>query len=311
MSSPILDLSYRHYDGPLLNNVARWWSIAKMTMRLGVKKKFFWTLAALSGYWYLLLIVIFYFTDLLDPRFTERVLSVIQWKDQFVNAFSIGQLIYFILALMIGIGSIANDNRANALLVYLGKPCTKSDYLIGKWLGIAIPLFLVAWVPALVFFVYGALSFRSSGFLTQDPWLFFKIPLMCLAPAAIHASLAVGISSRSNQGRNAGAAYAAIYFAGLFFTKLMQILWLIGSRQDKGTDLVRRFYYCSVDGIQIAWSKFVMGTNGSMLFPAQANQRDFTVPAMESGLVLFGFLFVCVVGVLLAVRRIKAVEVVR
>ena len=38
-SSPIADLSYRHYDGPLNAPVARWWSIAKMTIQVAIKKK--------------------------------------------------------------------------------------------------------------------------------------------------------------------------------------------------------------------------------------------------------------------------------
>src|SRR4051794_26367275 len=99
-SSPILDLSYRNYDGPLEAPIHRWWAIAKMTMRLGVKKRGFWVWAVLSGYWYLILMAVFYFMDVLSPtpEAAAQFFARIIWKDQFLNAFSIGQLIYFILA---------------------------------------------------------------------------------------------------------------------------------------------------------------------------------------------------------------------
>ena len=54
------------------------------------------------------------------------------------------QLFLLFIALLAGAGSIANDNRANALLVYLSKPCRKVDYLFGKWAGLAM---LIAGVP--------------------------------------------------------------------------------------------------------------------------------------------------------------------
>ena len=130
------------------------------------------------------------------------------------------------MALMVGIGTIANDNRANALLVYLSKPCNKKDYLIGKWMGIFLMMMMGIFPAALFFFLYGTLSYRQFGFLSDDPWLLPKVMLIVPLVCAFHASLAVGISSLFNQGRLAGATYAGIYFITNFFTQVIVGIWV-------------------------------------------------------------------------------------
>jgi len=315
-SSPILDLSYRNYDGPLEAPAARWWAIAKMTMRLGVKKRGFWLWAVLSGYWYLVLMAVFYFTEVFlpTPQQAEQFFARIVWKDQFLNAFSIGQLVYFIIALLIGIGTIANDNRANALLIYLSKPCTKLDYIIGKWLGIFVPLTLVVAGPTLLFYLYGVLSYRHYGFLSQDPWLIVRLLFMCTIPGIFHASLALGISSFFNQGRMAGATYSGVYFLGLFFTKAMQVIHTVSAINGAASPkIVETLYYFAPDGLQIAMAKIILGTDGSPLFPGLGGPRGrLPNPIHAPNAALFALLFfgICAMFVLIAWRRVRAVEVV-
>ena len=320
-NSPILDLSYRHYDGPLEAPVQRWWAIAKMSMRLAIKKKGFWIWSALSGYWYVILITIFYFIDVLsqNTQAVEAFFAQIKWKDQFLNAFSISQLLLFIIALLIGIGSIANDNRANALLIYLSKPCSKVDYLIGKWLGIFIPIVIVTVVPTLLFFIYGMLSFRNYGFLSQDPLMIVRLLAMCLISGFFHASVCLGISSMSNQGRMAGAAYAGVYFVGLFFTKAMQIIHAVMWRPGEGRQapgLVNSLYYMSIDGTQIGMAKLVLGTDGSMLInpngPGRGPRNAFPPSIEAPSIFLIGFLYfgICALALMIAWRKVRAVEVV-
>jgi len=319
-SSPIADLSYRNYDGPLEPPINRWWAIAKMSIRLSLKKKGFWVWAVLSGYWYMILLAVFYFVDAQasvvsgkqNPFFANLV-----WKDQFLNGFAIGQLLLFVLALLIGAGAIANDNRANALLVYLSKPCSKLDYVVGKWLGIFIPITAVTAVPTLLFYAYCLMSYRSYGFVTQDPWLIVKLFGMILIPGFFHASAALGISSLFQQGRLAGATYAAFYFFGIFFTKAMQSIIVMSGLNDitgsgsSAPAFVKNLYYCSVDGIQIAVAKVILHTDGSppLAGPGPAAKLG-VVPAPSGWIFIPAFFAICGLFMLLAWSRIRAVEVV-
>src|SRR5947209_6224012 len=52
-SSPIADLTYRTYDGPLAEAKYRWWVIAKYTMLTSLKKKSLWVATAFSAWYYI------------------------------------------------------------------------------------------------------------------------------------------------------------------------------------------------------------------------------------------------------------------
>lgn len=316
-SSPIADLSYRNYDGPLNPPVNRWWAIAKMSMRLSIKKKGFWIWSVLTGAWYAILMTIFYFVDALASNAPTAInqqnpiLKNIIWKDQFLNAFGVSQLFFLILALLLGAGTIANDNRANALLVYLSKPCSKLDYVIGKWLGIFVPLTLVAAVPTLLFYVNCLLGYRSYGFVSQDPWLIVRLLGMILIPGFFHASLTLGISSLFQQGRMAGATYAGLYFFTYFFSQAMQGIYQANAGSGSPETVLNSLTYCSINGIQLAVAKIFLHTDGSQLIPAPQNNPISQIQPEPSWLIFLPIYFgICGLAMLIAWSRIRAVEVV-
>lgn len=328
MSSPILDLSYRNYDGPLDAPGKRWWAIAKATMRIAFKKKSMWVFMALSAWYYLAMIFVLFFVDQAtsqapsisgQPNPLDAFFARIVWKDQFMHGFSYGQINYLAIVLILGAGAIANDNRANALLVYLSKPVTKRDYLWGKWVGVFVPVLMTMLIPMLVFFLYGLMSYRDKGFLSQDPWMIVKLLITCPLAAAFHASLITGVSSMFNQGRLAGAAYAGFYFLSNFFTHLMGITYIGMSGGFRGAarsggadgpmaDLVQRLWYGSIDGINIGLFKGVFQTAGSMPFGLPGRGLFIKAPPLWLPILVVGLLSSAMM--FLAWRRIRAVEVV-
>ena len=323
-STPIADLSYRNYDGELLDTRLRWWVIAKSQILLGLKKKWTWVFAFLSGGYYFGMIFTLFVIDQMAantppnaPNPLSTFLNRLVWKDQFLLGYSYGQIWFLAIGLILGAGSIANDNRANALLVYLSKPCTKADYLLGKWFGVFLPLFVVSAVPPLFFYFYGAMSYREYGFLSSDYLLIFKVLIMLLIGAAFNASLITGLSSLFNQGRLAGAVYAGIYFITNFFTQLMTFAWIStqGGRRGRGDEapeavqsLVSNLYYGSIDGLNIGMAKGILGTDGSPPFGIPTMIKMVPAPSLFMSL---GFIFLLsALMMLVAWRRIRPVEIV-
>lgn len=315
-SSPIADLSYRNYDGPLEKPYFRWWAIAKMMMRLCIKKKGFWVWSVFSAYFYLILGAVFYFAEtfssnigaMASPDAIPQFFQGIVWKDQFLIAFNMSQIWLLIVTLLIGAGSIAGDNRANALLVYLSKPCTKLDYLIGKWVGIFLPLLAVTGLPMLLFYFYCFLSYRQYGFVSQDPWLIMKLLMIIPLPAAFHASVVLGISSLTNQGRVSGAIYAGLYFMTSFLTVAAGGIRAMTFSQEGEKPLLTNLYYASVDGIQQGLAKIILDTRGSAPFNAPTG---ISQPPPPNKLLFVGIYFaICAICLFVAWRRIRAVEVV-
>jgi ABC-2 type transport system permease protein len=307
--NPIADLSYRNYEGVLESPAYRWWPIAKMTMRMAIKKKSFWYLGLLSGWWYFVLSIMLYVMDLFQSTASANspaasFFKTMVWKDRFLEAFSHSQLFLLLIALLIGVGQIANDNKTNALLIYLSKPVSKLDYLIGKWVGIFLCLLGVVAAPTLLFFGYCAMSYRQYGILSDDPYLFFKLLLLFPIAPALHASLALGISSLFDQGRLAGAVYAGLYFISYMFTTAIGVSRAFGGGEKSLADLA---YYCSIDGVQIGLAKDILGTAGSTLFRVNGPPP---VPAPPFLLFAGLYVFLCAAGLLLAWSRVRAVEVV-
>lgn len=319
MSSPIADLSYRNYDGPIEAPRHRWWAIAKMSVRMVIARRGYWWAMLASGWYYLAMIFTLFVVDQLmgaapqrpgAPAPSQQFLDRLVWKDQFLHGFSYGQLMMLMVALMVGAGAIANDNRANALLVYLSKPCTKLDYLIGKWFGVFVPLIAVVIVPGTFFFLYAAMSYRDQGFFS-DPWIYPKFVFGCIAAAGFQASLVMGVSSFFNQGRVAGATYAGIYFLSNFFTQLMVIGFVQTSRGRGASEelsTISKLLYSSIDGQSIGAMKAILGTDGSPFFNLPTRQP--MPPAPPGWLMATVMITVSLICLGMAWKRIRAVEVV-
>ncbi|MEQ1823110.1 MAG: ABC transporter permease subunit [Fimbriimonadaceae bacterium] len=328
-SSPIADLSYRNYDGPLEPLNHRWWSIAKSTMRIGFKKKSAWWCSIASAWYFYAMIFVIFITDKAaeaagnapQMQTMTSFFGRVRWSDQFLHGLQYGQILYFIVALILGAGSIANDTRANALLVYLSKPISKRDYVFGKWFGIFLPLLTIMAAPVLLFYLYGLMSFRDKGFVSQDPLLIFKLFAIMPFAAAFYASLALGISSMFNQGRTAGAVFGGMYFLSNFFTVLMTVAYfgMSGEFSRRGhrpsapqgaLDTVMYLAHSSIDGISNSFTQAVLGRATTAPFNIPVMRGPISTPAPP---LLFGLgigLFVIMISIGLAWRRVRAVEIV-
>lgn len=328
MADGIADLSYRHYSEGMGKASGAWKVICRDTVKRAFKNKAYWVLTAVSGWSYFAVLAFLYFTEQalqsqlaggrgggINPM--KDVFDRIVWGDMFYSGFNAGHLLLFITSLIVGVGVIANDNRANALLVYLSRPCTRTTYLFGKWLGVFIALFVSALLPSLVFWMYGAMNYRPYGFLADDPWLVLKVIAIAGVNAAILSSLAVGFSSLFRQPRLAGATLAGIYFVSYFTTMLFRIALVGGDNLPKAVRaMAEQFSYFSINGMMQGASKVILNTNGSAQFGfmnsgGRGGAGNAIIPKPEAW-IMFGVIgLVLAAAYLIASTRIRAVEVVK
>lgn len=308
--APIADLTYRDYNGPLHTRAIRWWIVAAAGMRMVVRKPGFWIVAALALLPHVFAGLLMY----VESQGMLRSMGMMptypadqKYAAQFFGALKGQWLWMFTIAMMVGAGSIAADNRANALLVYLAKPLTKGDYLLGKWMGIFLMVYAVALVPAVVLYLFCLISFLDNGFLKNEPWLFMRVLGASAIPAAIHASLLVGFSAWSKTPRIAGAAYAALYLMG---NTISFVIWLIRYRGDQGEGILVR--HLSVNGIIDGLAQNLYGL--TLLVPTGHRRRGFEIIAQDPPLLWAMLLIggtVVVLGIAAARAKINAVEVIR
>lgn len=324
MPEGIADLSYRPYEGALGSTHSGWKVVALVTMRNAFRKRSMWVLSVLSMWYYLIIAAVLYFMEqqAVNARLAglpaenpaqktlDGVFNALIWKDQFLHGFGYGNLFYFIIALIIGSGIIANDFRSNALLVYLSKPLSKMDYLVGKWVGVFVPLLIAISIPHMFFYIYGLLTYTSKGFFSNDPWLILKLLSVIVLTAAYYSSLIVGVSSLFRSGRLAAATLAGIYFFSTFFKGLMMALVIGKIVKGPQRDFAEMGTHMSIEGIVRGMAKVFFDTDGTL--PFFASSRDGAVIGrppilfvlLTAGGILLG-------GFLIARARIRAVEVVK
>lgn len=91
-----------------------------------------------------------------------NVVDLIPIDARFFRMFMIPQgLAAFLIALIVGPSLVSPDLRNNALPLYLSRPFSRRDYVLGKLSVLLILLSLVTWVPGL--FLCGLQSYLAGG----------------------------------------------------------------------------------------------------------------------------------------------------
>ena len=324
-ASPIADVSYRNYDGPLRRRL-RWWIVALAGIRIAISRWYFWLFLALAmlpylagGFWIHIQAMqqvayeqAIQQAAMADPMAAMAAMSqapkIPPFALHFYQAAAFQGWWVLGLALSIGAASIAADSRANALLVYLSKPLTRVDYLFGKWMGIFLMLFAVSLAPALLLYLYCFISYAANGFFKNEPYLITQIIAAAAVPAAFHSSLLIGCSAFSRSGRIAGATYAGAYFLA---NVIIVILWgmLFQRLPDRGIMLRSFSFQGMIEGIQQNLFRVSLHIDG--FSRRRGGLQSFEIPPPDWAIVSAVAATICIAALFLAWTRIRAVEVVR
>jgi hypothetical protein len=111
---------------------------------------------------------------------------------------------------------ISQDIRSRAFLLYFSRPLSRFEYLLGKLSTLWVYLALISVVPCLVLYCMGVCLSPSLTVVTAT----WDIPIRIVGAAIVlmlpASSLALCLSSLSQESRNAGFAWFAIWILGWF-----------------------------------------------------------------------------------------------
>lgn len=209
---PLYDLSYRRFEGPRTGRSRRSLSLARSAAAQLLKKRSFLLLLAAAWVPVVARAIQIYVARQFPeaPDFFD--VGARTWR-QFLSQ----QVLFLpvvLVSLYTGASAIASDVSSGAIVVYLSKPVSRLDYLLGKWMPVGAAIAFVTLVPALVLFILQLALAPDLGFLRSSPWLPFAI-LSYSAWLCLFFSLAVlAVSSVCRSGRIAGAGFAALVFGG-------------------------------------------------------------------------------------------------
>jgi ABC-2 type transport system permease protein len=245
---PIHDLSYAHWGGAYRRTLFRWRPMVTYHLRLFMKKKMIWLILFCS---YVPAIGVSFMIYVASPEgaaaesigIIERVVGqsieqgmsdapgmaldpTLTMAERYVEITRRGFflfLIYFqaFCVLMtvsaVGSGLIARDVRSNALEIYLTKPISRLDYVLGKLAVIAVFVFLVTFAPSAVIFL--AASALLPGYFSACWHVLLPLAAACVIASFVNGVVILGLSSLARSSRFA----TVIWFALCFLTAIVGI----------------------------------------------------------------------------------------
>jgi ABC-2 type transport system permease protein len=175
----VYERTYRRYTGPLTPERTRFLTLPRYAYREVFQSKLFVAFFVLACLPALVDAVIIYLHHNLSAlgRLQIPLDRLLPIDAYFFRDFVVGaqSALAFFLALFVGPGLVSADLRNNALPLYLSRPFSRQEYVLGKLAVLLILLSAITWVPGLLlFFLEGYLEgFGWIGKNVQIGWAIF------------------------------------------------------------------------------------------------------------------------------------------
>jgi ABC-2 type transport system permease protein len=209
----------------------------------------------------------------------------------------------FFVTLLVGPPLVARDLRNNALPLYLCRPFSRTEYVLGKMSVLLILLSAITWVPQLLLFLFqsyleGAswfvnnLSLASAIFIGSVVWIL----LLALLSQAVSALVKWRVI--------ASAALLGIFFIPSVFGEVVNQLFLTRWGNIISLGALIKNVTAGLFGTFVQASGHVTEWDGRIGREIIVNEP----PLLASWFVLF---LICVICLALLSRKVKAYEVVK
>ncbi|MGH9802174.1 MAG: hypothetical protein ACRD82_17565 [Blastocatellia bacterium] len=116
----------------------------------------------------------------------------------------------FVFTVIIGPVLISRDLTNNGLPLYLCRPFTRLEYILGKASVLLILLSTITWIPGTLLFLLQA-YLEGGGWLSENFWMLYGILVVCLAWIVMLTLLAMAFSAWVKWRTAASAALFAIF----------------------------------------------------------------------------------------------------
>jgi ABC-2 type transport system permease protein len=241
---PIHDQSYRRYTGDRRPVRSAWTVIAKAGLMTFLRRRAI--LGLLLAAW--IPFIVRASQLFLASNFSQAATFLAPSPQTFRDFLGQQQIFVFLITVSIGAGLIANDRRANALQLYLSKPVTRAEYILGKMTVLAAFLLAITWLPAILLLVLQIAFSGSFTFLKANSSLVASITLYCLLMTLVITFGMTALSSLSRSSRFVGILFAgvlifsdAMFNALRFITGSTAISWVsIQASLDQVGDVIFR-----------------------------------------------------------------------
>ncbi|MFN0083804.1 MAG: hypothetical protein ACKVX9_00310 [Blastocatellia bacterium] len=209
----VYEHKYRPYEGALTPSWARFLVLPRYAYQDLFKYKTFIALFVVCYVCPLLYTIIIYLHHNTAALQIFGVASgdIIPINGMFFSVFmGVQTSLAFIFTVIIGPVLISRDLANNALPLYLCRPFSRFEYILGKMSVLLILLSLITWVPGLFLFLMQS-YLEGGGWMTENLWIAWAIVSVSMAWIGMLALLSMAFSAWIKWRTAASAALFAIF----------------------------------------------------------------------------------------------------
>jgi ABC-2 type transport system permease protein len=209
----------------------------------------------------------------------------------------------FFVALLVGPPLVARDLRNNALPLYLCRPFSRTEYVIGKMSVLLILLSAMTWVPQLLLFLFQSYLEGFRWFI-DNLWIASAIFIASVVWILLLALLSQAISALVKWRVVASGALLGLFFIPSIFGEVVNNLFFTRWGNIISLGALIKNVTSGLFGTFVRSTGQVIGFNGRVAREIILNEP----PLWASWFALF---LVCAVCLALLSWKVKAYEVVR
>lgn len=210
----VYERTYRRYEGALTPTRWRFLILARYAYQEVFKSKIFIAFLSLCGLSPLVFAIVIYLHHNLEAlkAINLPLDKLVPIDATFFSVYVTTQSFFaFLLAFAVGPGLISADVRNNALPLYLSRPFSRREYVLGKMSVLLILLSAITWFPGLLLFLL-QMSLEGSSWGFEHPGLAWAILASCWAWILVLSLLTLAISAWVKWKPVARIALLAIFF---------------------------------------------------------------------------------------------------
>jgi ABC-2 type transport system permease protein len=209
--------AYKGYDGPLTPTWSRFLVLPRYAFEEMGRKRFYTMFFMASLIAPLIYALIIYVEHNLSALKMLQVRNLVEINARFfLNFLGTQSMLAFFLAAFVGPGQISPDLANNALSLYLARPFSRAEYVMGKLSVLLILMSFMTWIPGLLLFILQA-SLEGNGWFGQNLRIAVAIFLGAWIWILLLSLLALALSAWVKWKPMAGGLLFGVFFVAAGF----------------------------------------------------------------------------------------------
>lgn len=302
---------YGAYEGELHTSLSRFFVIPRYALREVFKSKLLVTIFILCFIYPLVATILVYLhhnaNALALLKINVRELLPID-ASFFLTFVQVQCAFAFILTVLVAPPLVSRDLSNNALPLYLCRPLSRAEYILGKMAVVVFLLSAITWIPGLLIFFFQS-SLAGLSWAWANVWMIQAIFSSCMAWIILLSLLSLAVSSFLKWRVVASGALVGLFFVPSAFGEIVNNLFLTRAGHLISLWATTNSIWRGLFGLFVRQTGSVRGKIHSPIYDGQF--VDFALlepPLWVSWLVVA---LIGVVCVWLLSRKVRAYEVIK